>query len=315
MHIDLRALPKIRDSWTYLYLEHCKIEQDLKSIAMFDAAGKTPIPCSMLSVLMLGPGTSISHAAVKILAENGCLLAWVGEEGVRYYAQGLGETRSSQRLLRQAYLCSNPSLRLAVVKKMYEMRFKEVIPAEWTLQQIRGREGVRVRDAYSRASAETGVEWKGRNYSRNAWSATDPVNRALSSANSCLYGICHAAIVAAGYSPGLGFIHTGKMLSFVYDIADLYKMEMTVPAAFHAAKSNNKNIEREVRIACRDMFRETRLLQRIVDDLNTLMSVGGSFDMGDDPSYDEDAAKPGQLWNGRQGAVEGGVSYSDEKEV
>lgn len=90
---------------------------------------------------------------------------------------------------------------------------------------------------------------------------------------------------------------------------------MTVPVAFHAAKSNNKNIEREIRIACRDMFRETRLLQRIVDDLNTLMSVGGSFDMGDDPSYDEDAAKPGQLWNGRQGAVEGGVSYSDEKEV
>ncbi len=313
MNNDLRALPKVRDSWSYLYLEHCKIEQDMKSIAMFDTEGKTPIPCSMLSLLMLGPGTSISHAAVKVLAENGCLLAWVGEEGVRFYAQGMGETRSSQRLLRQAYLCSNPNLRLAVVRKMYEMRFNEAIPPELTLQQIRGREGVRVREAYAQASEATGVEWKGRNYSREQWSNADPANRALSSANSCLYGVCHAAIVAAGYSPGLGFIHTGKMLSFVYDIADLYKVEITVPAAFQAAKLDSKHIEREARMACRDTFKRARLLQRIVDDLNSLMSINGELDMIDDGAlYDEDAAQPGQIWNGTQGLVEGGISYSEE---
>lgn len=312
MNNDLRILPKVRDSWSYLYVEHCKIEQDMQSIALFDANGKTPVPCSMLSLIMLGPGTAISHAAVKVLAENGCLLAWVGEEGVRYYAQGMGETRSSQRLIRQAYLCSNPDLRLKVVRRMYEMRFEEPIPPEWTLQQIRGKEGVRVREAYARASSETGVEWSGRSYSRDQWKQSDPVNRALSSANSCLYGVCHAAIVAAGYSPALGFVHTGKMLSFVYDIADLYKVDITVPIAFSIAKNISKDIEREARMACRDMFKSSRLLQRIVDDLNSLMLTGESWDASDVSEYDEDAAQPGKLWNGSGEQVEGGKNYLDE---
>lgn len=311
MNQDLRALPKVRDSWTYLYVEHCKIEQDMKSIALFDTNGKTPIPCSMLSLLMLGPGTNISHAAVRTLAENGCLLTWVGEEGVRFYAQGIGETRSSKRLLRQAYLCSNPNKRLEVVRRMYEIRFKEPIPPEWSLQQIRGREGVRVREAYSQASRETGVAWTGRVYSREQWNQSDPVNRALSSANSCLYGVCHAAIVAAGYSPALGFIHTGKMLSFVYDVADLYKAEISIPAAFTAAKNSSENIERETRIACRDLFRASRLLQRVVDDLSVLMSVGGDWDPDDESVYDDDPAQPGKLWDAKNEQVDGGTNFGD----
>ena len=311
MSHDLRALPKVRDSWTYLYVEHCKIEQDMKSIALFDANGKTPIPCTMLSLLMLGPGTNISHAAIRTLAENGCLLTWVGEEGVRFYAQGMGETRSSKRLLRQAYLCSNPNKRLEVVRHMYEIRFKEPIPLEWSLQQIRGREGVRVREAYAQASRETGVAWTGRAYSREQWNKSDPVNRSLSSANSCLYGVCHAAIVAAGYSPALGFIHTGKMLSFVYDVADLYKAEIAIPAAFAAAKNGSPDIERETRMACRDLFRSSRLLQRIVDDLNSLMSVGGDWDPNDESTYDDDSAQPGKLWDENNEQVDGGTNFGE----
>ncbi|MCA9878631.1 MAG: type I-E CRISPR-associated endonuclease Cas1 [Thermomicrobiales bacterium] len=310
--MDLRTLPKVRDSLSYLYVEHCRIEQEAKAIALHDVDGKTPVPCAALLLLMLGPGTSISHAAVRVLAESGCLVAWVGEEGVRFYAQGLGETRSAHGLLRQAHLCANPVTRLEVVMRMYRMRFREELPQGLTLQQIRGKEGIRVREAYARASRETGVPWRGRSYRRDGWQAADAVNQALSAANSCLYGVCHAAIVAAGYSPGLGFIHTGKMLSFVYDIADLYKPEITIPAAFRAAAEGEQGVESRTRHACRDLFRAQRLLARIVPDIQAALAVGGDGES----DFDWDAAAPGGLWNPEGETVAGGVNYagSDEEE-
>jgi len=218
---NLHILPRVRDSWTYLYAEHCVVEQDDKAIALFDDKGKTPVPCASLSLLMLGPGTKITHAAIRTLAESGCLVAWTGEQAVRFYAQGIGETRSSANLLRQALLHADPVQRLKVVRRMYELRFPDSLDSALTLQQIRGKEGIRVRETYARWSRETGVKWDGRAYKQSDWKRATPINRALSAANSCLYGVVHAAIVAAGYSTALGFIHTGKTLSFVYDVADL----------------------------------------------------------------------------------------------
>lgn len=308
--MDLHILPKVRDGLSYLYAEHCKIDQEAKAIALHDATGKTPVPCAALSLLMLGPGTSITHAAIRALADSGCLVAWVGEEGVRFYAQGLGETRSARGLLRQARLCSDPRLRLEVVGRMYRKRFPEPLPAGLTLQQLRGREGVRVREAYARASRETGVAWHGRSYRRDDWRASDPVNRALSAANSCLYGVCHAAIVAAGYSPGLGFIHTGKALSFVYDVADLYKAEVAIPAAFAAAVEGTEGIEGRVRRTSRDAFRERRLLARVVTDIQEVLGLVE----GEAEGFDGDAALPGGLWDPERGAVAGGQNFGDEEE-
>ena len=221
MPLDLQTLPKVRDSWSHLYVEHAKIDQDGKAIAFHDADGMVPVPCASLTLLLLGPGTSISHAAIRTLAENGCMVGWTGEESVRFYALGSGETRSARNLMHQARVWAHPTTRLAVVFRMYRHRFNEELSPDLTLRQLRGWEGVRVREAYARASRATGVEWYGRQVNRSDWGAQDPINKALSSANACLYGVCHAAIVAAGYSPGMGFIHTGKMLSFVYDIGDL----------------------------------------------------------------------------------------------
>ena len=257
---DLAILPKVRDSYSYLYVEHCKIEQEAKAIAFYDAEGKTSVPCANLTTLMIGPGSTITHSAVKTLADNGCLVMWSGEGAVRFYAQGMGETRGSRRLLRQAFLSSLPVLRLRVVRRMYEMRFQEELPEEMTLQQIRGREGVRVRTAYSQASEATGITWNGRSYNKDNWMDADPVNRALSCANSCLYGVCHAAIVSAGYSTALGFIHTGRILSFVYDIADMYKADITIPLAFSVVKESEQDLESRVRHRLRDAFHETRFL-------------------------------------------------------
>lgn len=313
---NLHLLPQLKDSWSYLYLEHCQIDQEAKAIAARDVNGTTSVPIATLALLMLGPGTSITHAAIRTLAENGCSLVWVGEAGVRCYAQGLGETRSARRLLRQAQLWSDPQQHLAVVRRMYQMRFPELLAPDLTLQQIRGKEGVRVREAYAQASREAGVVWSGRSYQRADWYYADPVNRALSAANSCLYGICHAAILSAGYSPALGFIHTGKQLSFVYDVADLYKTNLTIPAAFTAVAEDGPGLESRVRHKCRDLFREQRLLARIVADLQYVLLGETASEQGEDSDeFATDEALPGGLWDPNEGVVPGGIDHSLEPEL
>ena len=265
------------------------------------------MPCASLTLLLAGPGTSITHAAVKTLADNGCLLMWTGEGAVRFYAQGMGETRAAKNLLRQAWLSSIPTLRLKVVRKMYEMRFPEKLPEELTLQQIRGKEGVRVRDAYARASRETGVEWSGRSYNRMDWKDSSPINRALSSANSCLYGVVQAAIVSSGYSTALGFIHTGKMLSFVYDIADLYKADITIPLAFRLTSESDLDIERRVRHSLRDMFHQEKLLARIIPDIEKALDIPVD---DEESTFDFDESAPGGLWDPNI-SIEGGKNFSE----
>ena len=293
---DLHELPKLRDGLSYVYVERCRIEQDEKAVACYDQRGITKIPCASLAVIMLGPGTTITHEAVKTILDNGCTILWAGEEGVRFYGQGMGETRSAYKLIKQAALTSDPVKRLEVVKKMYRMRFQDMDQIkDMSLEELRGLEGVRVRSAYAAASKKYGVAWTGRSYKRDSWGSTDVINRAISSANSCLYGICHAAIVTAGYSPALGFIHNGKQLSFVYDIADLYKVETTIPTAFKAVAEGAEGLEGRIRYFLRDSFREQRILARIIEDINELMDIEEG-DEGAMNDHDRDAALPTPLW-------------------
>lgn len=308
---DLHILPRFRDGCTYVYAEHCRIERESNSVAMFDDKGKVPVPAAAICVLMLGPGTSITHAAVSALADNGTLVFWCGEEGVRLYAYGLGKTRHSRNLLKHTALWANVDARQRVVRKLYCMRFEDGLDEALTLQQIRGKEGIRVRETYARASRETGVPWTGRSYDRGSWAAADPVNRALSAGNSCLYGICHAGILALGLSPALGFVHTGKMLSFVYDVADLYKTRTSIPVAFHAAAEGDRDVEGRVRRAMRDAFKETRLLVTIVNDLQDLLDLKQAGCSEASADFDAEPGLPGYLWDPVEGTVSGGVNFGD----
>ena len=204
---------------------------------------------------------------------------------------------------------------------MYIMRFKEEIPSDITIKQLRGKEGARVRKVYYDNSNRTGVLWKGRFYERDSWSTADPINRAISSANSCLYGMCHAAIVAIGYSPALGFIHTGKQLSFVYDIADLYKTEITIPLAFDIVKENTRDISRRVRKGCRETFHENKFLKRVVKDIKSVLDIEEYLNPSQKKllknfklimrDYNSDAALPGFLWDPENGFHNGGKNFSD----
>ena len=292
---NLHDLPRLRDSLSYLYIEHAVVQRRQHAIEYIrEDHGRVMIPVAALSVLLLGPGTRITHAAIRILAEHGCTVLWVGEDATRFYAQGVGETRHAYRLLRQAELATDPAKRLQVVRRMYALRFGEPSDPSWTLEQIRGREGNRVRSAYRAASEKYGVPWQGRRYDRQHWRRGDPVNRALSAANALLNGLCHAAILAGGYSPALGFIHTGKQLSFVYDIADLYKTEITIPAAFEVVAQSSELVESRVRQRCRERFRETKLLQRILPDIDHLLDLESRVHPSLD--FDADPALPGEWW-------------------
>lgn len=223
---------------------------------------------------MLEPGTTITHAAVKLCAENRTLIIWTGESGVRLYSAGQEGAAHSYRLLRQARLALDPRSRLAVAREMYRTRFYEEPPQKRSIEQLRGMEGARVRAIYRRLADEYGVVWEGRNYDRSDWVSQDPVNRALSAANSCLYGVCHAAILIAGYSAALGFIHTGYPLAFVHDLADLYKMEIAAPTAFRLAAEGEQNLEMLVRHELRDGFRRVKLLERLIPGIESLLDAG-----------------------------------------
>lgn len=233
------------------------------------------IPVGSTLCLLLEPGTRVSHAAVKLAAAVGTLLIWVGEAGVRLYSAGQPGGARSDRLLYQAQLALDDDLRLKVVRKMYEMRFGEPAPERRSVDQLRGIEGSRVRATYSLLAKQHGVQWHGRRYDPKDWEAGDVANRCISAATSCLYGVTEAAVLAAGYAPAIGFLHSGKALSFVYDIADIVKFDTVVPAAFKVAAKHPIDPDRQVRIACREAFRSSRLLNRLIPMIEDVLAAGG----------------------------------------
>ncbi len=296
MKTSLHEIGRFDDRLSFLYIDRAVIRHTTNAIAIHEFDGVTDVPVSSVATLMLGPGTKITDQAIKALADNNCLVIWAGEFGIRFYACGMGGARHSRNLLRQAKLALDERTRLQVVIRMYLSRFGgEQIDRGITLQQLRGKEGIRVRQAYAEASKATGVPWSGRNYQRKDWHAGDPVNRALSAANACLYGLVHAAILSAGYSPAIGFIHTGKQLSFVYDVADLYKVELTIPLAFEVAARNPPHLEREVRCEARRRIHAAHLLQRIIPDMRRCLSVP----VDEQDEFAEDPALPAGLWEPR----------------
>jgi CRISPR-associated protein Cas1 len=265
----------IKERLSILFIEKGHLDVLDGAFVVVDKSGvRTHIPVGGVACLMLEPGTRTSHAAVALAARVGTLLVWVGEAGVRLYSSGQPGGARADRLLYQAKLALDDTLRLKVVRKMYAIRFGEEPPERRSVEQLRGIEGARVRETYKLLAKKYGVEWTARNYDTSEWDKGDLPNRCLSSATACLYGVTEAAVLAAGYAPAVGFIHTGKPLSFVYDVADIYKFETVVPVAFKIAATSPRNPEQQVRIACRDVFRETRLLERIIPRIEEILSAG-----------------------------------------
>ncbi|MEN6584212.1 MAG: type I-E CRISPR-associated endonuclease Cas1e [Armatimonadota bacterium] len=305
---QIQELPQVRDRLSFVYVERCLINRQDSAITVVDERGTVFVPAAVIGVLMLGPGTSISHRAMELLGDVGITVIWVGERGVRYYAHGKPLTHSSRLLIAQANLVSNTRTRLAVARKMYQMRFPNEDVSGMTMQQLRGHEGARIRAVYRRASRRTGVEWSGREYNSEDYAAGDRINMALSAAHACLYGIAHSVIVAIGCAPGLGFVHTGHERSFVYDIADLYKAELTIPIAFDIAatkETDTQEVGSATRRAVRDAVADGHILEKAVRDIRSLLL---SADNEEEP-FEVNTLN---LWDEKCGFVRNAVSYGKE---
>lgn len=298
---ELQALPQVRDRMTFLYLEHCTLGRQDGAITVTDENGIVHIPAAAISVLLLGPGTRVTHRAMELMGDTGVGAVWVGEHGVRYYAHGRPLTTRANLLLRQAELVSNTRKHLAVVRKMYQLRFPGEDVSQLTMQQLRGREGSRMRRVYREASKATGVPWSGRSYQPDDFFAGDAVNQALSAAHACLYGLAHAVIAALGCSPGLGFVHVGHDSSFVYDLADLYKAEVTIPIAFEVAAQNPEDLPAVVRRTVRNAMVEHHILERMVHDIRWLFLEDGEVLPTEETVY---------LWDNQLGTVSNGINYA-----
>ena len=271
---SLKPIP-LKERLSILFIERGQLDVLDGSFVVVDKNGvRTHIPVGGVACLMLEPGARVSHAACALAARVGTLLVWIGEAGVRLYSAGQPGGARSDKLLYQARLALDDALRLKVVRRMYALRFGQDPPQRRSVEQLRGIEGARVRETYKRIATKYGVTWRVRNYDLDNWESGDLPNRCLSAATACLYGVTEAAVLAAGYAPAIGFIHTGKPLSFVYDVADVYKFTTVVPLAFRIAAQNSGNPEQQVRLACRDVFRETRLLERIIPGIEDMLAAG-----------------------------------------
>lgn len=298
-HADATGLHRVEDRVSTIYVERCHVDRDENAVVFVNRERTVRLPAAMIGAVLLGPGSRITHAAASLLGDSGSSLCWVGEHGVRTYAAGLGPARGAHVAQRQAHLVSHDEERLGVARDMFAMRFPGVDVSTATMQQLRGLEGARVKKLYRAESDRTGVPWQGRVYKPgDAFAAGDDVNRVLSAANTALYGACHAAVVGVGAVPALGFVHVGSALSFILDIADLYKAEYTIPLAFDLAAAGHTE-ESDARWALRDRFAETRFMGRVARDILRLL-------LGTEPATVEDSHA---LWDESLGAVDGGRNW------
>lgn len=308
---ELEELPQISDRMTFVYLEHCVINREESAVKVTDLDGDVFIPAAAITTLLIGPGCKITHRAMELIGDSGIGVVWVGEHGVRYYAHGRALNSHTRLLVKQAELVSNTRKHLDVVRKMYQMRFPGEDVSGLTLQQLRGREGSRVRSSYRKYSKEWDIPWDGREYDHEDFTSGTPVNQALSAGNACLYGLAHSVICALGCSAGLGFVHVGHECSFAYDIADLYKAETTIPIAFEMAAMVRDEFDGKtpsdfsgmVRRRLRDEIVKLRLLERMVHDLKYLLSESET------QSGDQSAV---YLWDNIMGNVENGRQYREK---
>lgn len=302
---EINELARSRDRISFLYLEHARLNRQDSAIKVVTNEGIVCVPSALISVLMLGPGIDVTHRAMELMGDSGMAVVWVGEHGVRQYAHGRALNHSSKFLVQQAKLVSNRRSRIHVARKMYQLRFPTEDVSKLTMQQLRGKEGARVRRVYLTQSKRTGVPWDHRQYKPDDFNSSSTINKALTVAHQALYGLSYSVIAALGASPGLGFVHTGHDLSFVYDFADLYKADYSIPLAFDmTAEYGDDDIAGRTRRGMRDEFKKGKLIVQMVHDLKYLLDV-----------QDVPEAQTLFLWDDREGLQKFGVQYHDFEEV
>lgn len=271
--ITRENLPQVKDRYPYIYLERGRLEVDDSSVKWIDSeCNVVRIPCATINALLLGPGTSITHEAVKVLAASNCCVSWVGEDSLIFYAVGQSPNADSRNMRKQMLLAADPQKAENVARNMFAKRFPSAELKGKSLKEMMGMEGYRVRQVYEEKAQKYGIGWRGRSYQPGKFELGDTTNRYLTSANAALYGILSAAIYSMGYSPHIGFIHSGSPLPFIYDMADLYKEDICIDLAFALTLETAGIYEKEkISSEFRKRVIETDLLGHLGEDINSIL--------------------------------------------
>jgi CRISPR-associated protein Cas1 len=271
--VTRESLPQVKDKYPFLYLERGRLEIDDSSIKWIDSdANVVPLPVATLNTLLLGPGTTITHEAVKIAAAANCNVCWVGEDSLLFYAAGHLPTADTRNLRNQLEQSANPEASLLVARRMFARRFPDADLEGKNLKEMMGMEGHRVRSLYQQKAEQYQVGWKGRQFTPGKFSLSDITNQVLTSTNAALYGILCSAVHSMGYSPHIGFIHSGSPLPFVYDLADLYKEELCIDLAFALTKElAGKYNKHKVSGAFRERVIKMDLLAKLAEDIPLML--------------------------------------------
>lgn len=273
--VTRESLPQVKDKYPFLYLERGRLEIDDSSVKWIDAEGNVvPLPVATLNALLLGPGTTITHDAVRTTVAANCSICWVGEDSLLFYAAGFLPTADTRNLRLQIELAANPEKSLDVARRMYARRFPDAELEAKSLKEMMGMEGHRVRSLYQQKAEEYQVGWKGRTFTPGKFDLSDVTNQVLTASNAALYGILCSAVHSMGYSPHIGFIHSGSPLPFVYDLADLYKEHLCIDLAFSLTRDLAGRYDKQkVSTAFRQRVIDMDLLAKAAADIPEMLGV------------------------------------------
>lgn len=274
--VTRESLPQVKDKYPFIYLEHGRLEVDDSSIKWIDAEKNTvPLPVATLNTLLLGPGTTVTHEAVKTAVAANCSLCWVGEDSLLFYAAGFLATSHTRNLRHQLEQAADADKSLDTAKRLFARRFPDADLEGKTLKEMMGMEGYRVRALYQQKAEDYQVGWKGRVFTPGKFEISDITNQVLTANNAALYGILCSAVHSLGYSPHIGFIHSGSPLPFIYDLADLYKEQLCIDLAFALTRDMAGRYEKQkVAAAFRQRVIDMDLLAKLADDIADIL--GGS---------------------------------------
>lgn len=269
------SLPQVKDKYPFIYLERGRLEIDDSSVKWIDCdANVVRLPIAILNCLLLGPGTTITHEAVKVIAQSNCSICWVGEDSLLFYASGQSPTADTRNMREQLKISADPKKSVEVARRMFAMRFPEADLAGKSLKEMMGMEGYRVRALYEKKGQEYGVGWKGRSFTPGKFELGDITNQVLTVCNAALYGILSSALHSMGYSPHIGFIHSGSPLPFVYDLADLYKENLCIDLAFALTLDMAGHYDKhKVSTAFRQRVISADLLGKVSQDIEAILGV------------------------------------------
>ena len=266
-------LPQIKDRYPFIYLERGRLEIDDSSVKWIDSQNfVVRLPIATIGTILLGPGTSVTHEAIKVMSAANTTVCWVGEDSLLFYAIGQSPTSDSRFMRQQMSLASSPDTRTQVARRMFAERFPDDDISTASIHDLMGKEGLRVRALYEEKAREYGVGWKGRRYVPGQFELSDITNKILTAANTALYALVLSVVFSIGFSPYIGFVHTGSPLPFVYDIADLYKADLCIDFAFSMTLKLAGNYDRKELL---DEFRarvsDSLLLERMPDDIKRIL--------------------------------------------